>query len=104
MVSALDLRDETDGDNVVDPSNNGDGTADEDRTDGSDETDRDGQNDVDPSNDGDETTDEDGVDGSNDADEIDKTVNGSIEGGMLSEWNFGLGQWWRWSHLKPQVL
>ena len=52
--------------------------------DGSDGADNDGQNGVDPSNDGDETIDEGRTDGSDDMDEIDTTVNGSIEGGMLS--------------------
>jgi hypothetical protein len=80
-------RDETDGDNGVDASTDADGTRGEGRTNGSDNTDdtgNDGRNGVGPPNDGDGTMDEDRTDGSNDADEIDTTVDGSIEGGMLS--------------------
>lgn len=72
------------GDNGVDVSTSDNETVDEDRTNGSGNTNNDGQGGVDPSNDGDETIDEDRTDGSNDADEIDTTVNGSIKGVMLS--------------------
>src|SRR5690348_5844404 len=68
------------GDNGVDVSTSDNETVDEDRTNGSGNTNNDGQGGVDPSNDGDETIDEDRTDGSNDADEIDTTVNGSIKG------------------------
>jgi hypothetical protein len=66
MVSALDSKDETDGDNGVDTSTGGDET-----------TDMDEQNGVDPLTNGDGTIDDCRTDGSDDTD-------GSIEGGMLS--------------------
>lgn len=68
--------------NSVDPSNDGDGTTDKDRTNCS--NDADGDNGVDSPNDGDGTIDEDRTNGSNDADEIDTTDNCSIGRGMLS--------------------
>ena len=91
MVSVLENKDGTDGDNGIDSPTGDDGTLDRDGIDGIDSPtgddgtlDRDGINGVDSPTGGDGTKDKGGTNCSDTADEIDLTDDGSIWGVMLS--------------------